>query len=169
MWQCGCTRREAWVILDQLSCAALYWDAHPGFRQAFRFLMETNLSELSAGRLEVVPYLLYANVDHVEGRGRAGAVLEVHRKFVDIQFTLSGEEEIGWRDFSTCREWQSAFDSARDIGFLRDAPLCWSRLPPGYFAVYFPSDAHAPLAGTGPLRKVVMKVAADWPHGRRES
>ena len=151
------------MILDRLDSANLYWGAHPGFRCAFRFLTETDLAALPAGRCEVIPNLLYANVDHVDGRGRAGAVLEVHRRFIDIQLTVSGLEEIGWRDFSTCKEWRAAFDSERDIGFLRDAPLSWTAVAPGYFGIYFPSDAHAPLAGVGPLRKVIMKIAVDWP------
>lgn len=151
------------VIVDHLSRANSYLGLHHGFPEAFRFLHETELAKLSAGRREVIPTLLYANVDHVDGRSRAGAALESHRRFIDIQFTVSGAEEIGWRDVATCTQPREAFDEARDIGFFRDAPLSWSAVPPDYFAIYFPSDAHAPLAGIGPLRKVIMKIAVDWP------
>jgi biofilm protein TabA len=34
--------------------------------------------------------------------------------------------------------------------------------PPGTFAIFFPEDAHAPMAGEGLIHKVVVKVAVDW-------
>lgn len=151
------------MILDQLNRANLYDELHDGFARAFRFLLEAELEGLPPGRREVVPNLLYANVDHMEGRGRSGAVLEAHRKFIDIQYTLSGAEEIGWRNLAACERPREAFDESRDIGFFRDPVVAWCAVPPGYFAIFFPSDAHAPLAGAGPLRKVIMKVAVDWP------
>lgn len=148
------------MILDKLENCSAYLKLHPHFAAAFRFLREEPLDSLPAGRRELVADVLYANVDHVVGRGREGAVLEVHRRFIDIQYTLSGEEEIGWRDLGACRRWVEPFDESRDIGFLSDKPLAWFAVPPGYFAIFFPEDAHAPLAGQGALRKVIMKIAA---------
>lgn len=151
------------MILDHLDRAGFYDELHDGFTQAFAFLKQTDLQALLPGRIELVKDLLYANVDHLDGRGREGAVLEAHRKFIDIQYTVSGPEEIGWRDLASCTQPREAFNEARDIGFFRDAPVAWAAVPPGYFCVLLPTDAHAPLAGTGPLRKVIMKVAVNWP------
>ncbi len=147
------------MLLVRLDQAARYAALHPGLADAFRFLRTTDLAALAPGRVELSPDRLYANIDRAEGRGRAGAALEIHRRFIDVQYTLAGMEEIGWRDLASCAEPEGAFDAGRDIGFFRDAPLSWIAAPPGYLAVFFPDDAHAPLAGTGPLRKVVMKVA----------
>ena len=147
------------MVIDQLDQLPLYAALHPGFPDAIRFLRETDLTTLPSGRIELQPNRLYAIVDFVEGRGRVGAILEVHRRFIDIQYTLAGVEEIGWRYLDTCIDPREPFDPDRDIGFFRDAPMSWNVVPPDYFAIYFPSDAHAPLAGLGPLRKVVMKVA----------
>jgi beta-galactosidase beta subunit len=47
---------------------------------------------------------------------------------------------------------------ANDIGFVKDQPTLWIPVPPGSFAVFFPEDGHAPLAGDGPLRKIVLKI-----------
>ena len=38
------------------------------------------------------------------------------------------------------------------------APTVWLPAPPGSIAVFFPEDLHAPLAGVGPLHKIVLKV-----------
>lgn len=94
-----------------------------------------------------------------QGRGRRNSPLEVHRRFIDIQYVISGNEVIGWRSFDSCKKSTSPFDDSRDIGFLADRPESWFRLSPGSFAVFFPTDAHAPLAGSGLVRKAVVKIA----------
>jgi beta-galactosidase beta subunit len=54
---------------------------------------------------------------------------------------------------------RSSYDAEKDIVFFDDAPETWFRVPAGSFAVFFPEDAHAPLAGEGEVRKVIVKVA----------
>lgn len=151
------------MILDRLDAWQTYRHLHPGFAAAFRFLTATDLGGLAPGRHDVLGEALHAKVDHVEGRTRDGAVLEAHRRFMDIQYTLSGAEEIGWSPAAECREVRQAYDESRDIGFFADRPQQWIAVPPGHFAVFFPQDAHAPLGGEGTLRKVIMKIAVDWP------
>jgi beta-galactosidase beta subunit len=43
-----------------------------------------------------------------------------------------------------------------------DRPELYFTLPPGCFVVFFPSDAHAPLAGNGKVLKAVVKIAVKW-------
>lgn len=151
------------MILDRLDAWQTYVHLHPGFPAAFRFLAATDLAGLAPGRHDLRGEALYAKVDHMAGRGRGGAVLEAHRRFIDIQYTLSGAEEMGWLPAALCRQVRQAYDESRDIAFFADEPRQWIAVPSGYFAVFFPQDAHAPLGGEGELRKVIMKVAVDWP------
>jgi YhcH/YjgK/YiaL family protein len=146
------------VILDTLANSGAYVALHPLFAPAFEFLRATDLRSLASGRHAIDGDRLFVSIDHVEGRGRAAARLEAHRRYIDIQLTVDGFEEIGWRPLSTCRI-PSPFDPGRDIGFFDDPPETWLALPSGHFAVFFPDDAHAPLAGDGPLVKAVVKVS----------
>lgn len=150
------------MILDHLSNIQKYVRCHPGFAQAFELLAQPHWAKQPAGRYEIIAQKLYISVDEARGRGRAGAVLEAHRAFVDIQVIVSGCEEIGWRDTASCKRMRGAFDPDRDMAFYDDEPHSWLVVPEGYFAIFFPTDAHAPLAGTGAVRKIVVKVAADW-------
>jgi YhcH/YjgK/YiaL family protein len=104
-------------------------------------------------------------VENVTGKGREGARLEAHRKYIDVQYVIPGQptanEELGWRPTATCEK-SAKFDEAKDIGYIDDQPQLWFTLPAGYFVVFFPSDAHAPLAGKGDVRKAVVKVAVNW-------
>jgi biofilm protein TabA len=147
------------VILDDLSQSSRYAALHPSFERAFEFLTRTDLASLAPGRHAIDGQRLYVSIDHAEGRGRERARLESHRRYIDIQVTIAGTEEIGWRSLATCSP--ISFDPERDVGFMPEAPESWFTLTPGLFAIFFPDDAHAPLAGQGPVRKAIVKVWAD--------
>jgi YhcH/YjgK/YiaL family protein len=147
------------VILDDLACAARYHALHPGFREGFAFLSRPGLVDLESGKYEIDGDRLFALVNRDPGRGRAGARLEAHRKYIDIQYLAGGSEEIGWLPTPECRQVSEPYDADRDIMFFADAPAAWVNLPVGKFMIFYPQGAHAPLASTGDNVKVVIKVA----------
>ena len=149
------------MILDTIHLASRYATLHPAFEQAFRFLAQGDLNTLAPGRYELDGANLYANVEQTEGRGKETARLEAHREYIDIQFVLSGVEIIGWKACMDCAEDKQGYDMERDIEFFTDKPDVWLQVNPGQFVILFPEDAHAPLAGTGSVAKVVVKVLAD--------
>lgn len=149
------------MILDTLESAARYEKLNSHFAAAFRWLRQADPSKLSPGRQEVDGDRLYVLVDHKDGRGRAGAKLERHQKYIDIQLTTLGCDEIGWSPAAQCRTAAGAFDAAKDIGRYDDAPQSWVSVPVGTFAIFFPEDGHAPLGGQGPIRKLIAKVAVE--------
>lgn len=150
------------MILDRISEAGRYTAAHRWFGEAFRFLGRSDLATIPAGRVDIDGPRVYALIMDVEGKGRDSARLETHRKYVDIQYVVSGLDVMGWRCASGGMAGEG-YDEAKDIEFHRTAPAEWFDVPAGYFAVFFPADAHAPLAGKGPVRKVVVKVLAREP------
>jgi biofilm protein TabA len=151
------------VILDTLAHAARYAPMHAGFARAFEFLATADLDALPPGRREIDGDRIYVSIDHTEGRGEDGARLEVHRRYIDIQYTIAGDELIGWMPLARCAAPDGAFDEAKDVGFFADRPSTWAAVPPGSFTIFFPHDAHAPLAGQGRLRKAIVKVAVVAP------
>lgn len=131
---------------------------HPVFADAFAFLQSAEPAKLPPGPHDRDGFT--AVVIHTEGKGTGGAPLEFHRRDIDVHVTLSGHDEIGWRPLSLCAASDAPFDTDRDIGFVDDPPDLWIPVPPGRFAIFFPEDGNAPLAGTGAVRKIVLKVAA---------
>lgn len=150
------------MILDVVASEERLKQAHPGFGAALQYLRSTNLVQLPDGRQEIDGLRLYAMVMRGQGRGQAGAKLELHHRYIDIQYSVAGSEIIGWKPASSCRDPEQVYDERRDLQFFRDAPDCWVTVPPGSFAIFFPEDAHAPMASTGPVHKLVLKVAVDW-------
>jgi YhcH/YjgK/YiaL family protein len=147
------------MVLDTLANAQRYTALHPAFARAFAFLSSVDLDALPTGRNEIDGDRMFVILDRQDGRGRDGARLEAHRRYIDIQYTMAGEEEIGWTPLASCAAQDGAFDETKDIAFFRDAPSAWLRVSPGSFAVFFPEDAHAPLAGRGALVKAIVKIA----------
>jgi len=146
------------MILDDLAAAERVVPLHPAFARAFAFLRNPETAALAPGKIELDGRNLYAVVMAETGRGRDESPLEAHRDYIDIQCALAGEETIGWSPLSACRRERKPYDPAKDIVFYEEAPESWFAVPPGRFAVFFPADAHAPLAGRGPIRKVVVKI-----------
>jgi YhcH/YjgK/YiaL family protein len=158
------------MILDKLNAADRYSSLHPAFARAFMFLREAKWEDLlstapnaerHSTRHPLDGERMYVSIDHLQGRGREGARLEAHRRYIDIQFTIEGHEEIGWKPLGDCAATAGAFDAARDVTFFSDRPDSWLSLPAGHFAIFFPEDAHAPLAGRGTLKKAIVKIAID--------
>ena len=145
------------MIIDRLEFADRYVSMHPQFGAAFRFLRQLNAQELPAGRVEIDGDGLFAINEQTLGRGAGATRIEHHRRYIDIQYVVSGEETIGWRDTATCSEPDGNFDSSRDVGFFLDPPLFSAKIPAGCFAIFLPEDGHAPLQGTEAVHKVVIK------------
>jgi biofilm protein TabA len=166
------------MLLDRLEQADRYASLHGGLAAGFYFLRRVMTEGAATGRYELDGERLFAIVSQDEGRGRGAVKLESHRRYIDIQMplpllaegdtsgtpspSLSADEVIGWRAVADCREVETSYDEARDIAFYRDAAETWLTLPPGVFAVFFPDDAHAPLAGHGSVLKAIVKVALNW-------
>jgi YhcH/YjgK/YiaL family protein len=152
------------MILDQLENAERYFPMHAGFRAAFEYLRATDFSGLSAGRHEVDGERLFLVMNRTQGRGRAASKLEAHRRYIDIQYTLEGPEEIGWRPTGTCAMVETPYHEQNDYAFFTDPSEAWVTVAAGRFAMFYPGDAHAPLAAPPEraLVKAVMKVAVDW-------
>ena len=149
------------MIFDVLTNADRYEALHPLFPKAFAFLRETDLMALAPGRYPIEGEALFAIIEETDGRARADARLECHRKYIDIQLVLQGTDEMGWKPLCDCREPVAEYSDKRDIRFFFDAPASWVTVPAGAYCVFFPEDAHAPLVGTGSIRKVVLKIAVN--------
>ncbi len=147
------------MILSTLSQSSRYAALHPLFPQAFDFIRDTNLDVLTPGVHQIVEGKLFAIVEHLDGRTREAAKLEAHRKHIDIQMVLNGDETMGWKTLSECKDPLAEYSIERDIIFFGDEPASWVQVPPGCFCIFFPEDAHAPLVGNGKIRKVIFKIA----------
>ena len=146
------------MIIDRLDEARRYFPLHPLFPRAFEILGKPDLPTLQAGKHPIEGDRLYLVIALDEGAGTEWAVLEAHRKYIDIQFVIEGTDMIGWKPVRECTNVSQPYDASKDVELYGGSPHSWTPVSGPGFAVYFPCDAHAPLGGTGRLRKAIMKV-----------
>jgi biofilm protein TabA len=147
------------MIIDHIGNLLCYRAVHPLFPKAIDFLLRADTASLEPGRHEIDGDRVYALAMETRGGGKRRARLETHRKYIDIQYTLSGEDIIGWSNVLDCRIDSLGYQERKDVAVYMDRPCVWTTVRPRFFAIFFPQDAHAPLAGGGRLAKVVVKVA----------
>jgi len=150
------------MILGRLESAERWERVHPGFAAGFAFLRRADLGELPPGRHEIDGARLFAVVIRGQGKSKDRAKLEVHRKFIDIQYSVMNADVIGWKPAGECRKPEQPFNVEKDVQLFLDPPDSWMTVPAGCFGIYFPEDGHAPQAAEGAVHKVVVKVAVDW-------
>jgi YhcH/YjgK/YiaL family protein len=149
------------MIIDSLENAEGYYDRHPAFAEAFAFLKHSNIAELPVADYPLNGDHLFCSISNGPGRTRAEAILEAHRRYIDIQYVIAGPEEMGWRRTGDCQKVHTPYDSERDVCFFEDTPDRWTVIESGFFVIFLPEDAHAPLVGQGSIHKAVVKVAVE--------
>ncbi len=150
------------MIYDTLAHLSRYEGIHPGVMKGLKFLAETDFSKLPDGRAEIDGDNVFANLMTVQTKP-VNDTPEAHRKYIDIQYLISGKETIGVGPLEDMTEEVKA-NPAGDIWFYH-GELCPVTIGDGRFVVLFPGDAHAPgiaMGTSAAVRKVVVKVLADW-------
>lgn len=153
--------KEEHLIADRLENAEKYFSLSPAFERAFAFLRQNDLADLPQGRHDIDGDRLYCIISAAPGKGRSGARLEIHQKYIDIQYVIAGADAMGWTPLATCALPDGPFDVDKDIAFFKDEPQIWADISAGAFAIFFPDDAHAPMGGDGMIHKAIIKVAVE--------
>lgn len=153
------------MIIDTLTNRALYGALHPRIATALEYLAATDLSQLDKGVYELEGKALFAIVSDYSTVTRGTEPFEVHRKYIDVQYIVSGEEEFGYLPLPQQQTPCTAYDSSRDFEEFsysqNQARASYVALRSGMFALFFPNDAHMPcchLDGESRVKKVVIKV-----------
>jgi YhcH/YjgK/YiaL family protein len=160
---CSLSVREANVsersLKGHIENTAAFHSLHPAMDEVFLFLRNVDRASLTSEKTALDGDRVFYFYSASDARPAEAAPLEAHRRYIDIQYLLDGEERIGWKPVAGCAHVRDPYDEEKDIAFFSDAPSKWIDLRPGDFAVFFPEDAHAPLVGTGRIEKIVVKIA----------
>jgi len=146
------------MIIDTLSNASKYHSVHPRFAKAFEFILKQDLEKVEPGKYPIDGTDLHASVSLKNGVKAAEAKFEAHNNYIDIQVCPAGSEELGWKPRNTCKDPIGEYNTEKDVIFYSDRPDTYFELKAGQFAIFFPEDVHAPMIGTGPIKKLVVKV-----------
>ena len=148
------------MIIDTLSNAEKYFCIHPLFKKAFEYINSQKPDTIEPGRYEIDTDLLKAIVSDKPGMTMEESVakFECHDKHIDIQLCINGTEKIGWKPRENCLQQKGEYNPEKDVLFFNDAPDMFFQLTNNQFAIFFPTDVHAPMIGDGAIKKMVIKV-----------
>jgi YhcH/YjgK/YiaL family protein len=146
------------MILDKLENLAQYQSLHPSFPIIIDFLQTHNLESLSTGKISLKEDDLYINVDENKKKTKKEALLEAHRKYIDIQIPIDNSECIGYSPMVNCHIIHTPYQKDKDYIFFKDKPQNYIYVQPGEFTIFFPSDGHAPAISENGLKKIVIKI-----------
>lgn len=146
------------MIYDSLKHLEAYKGIHPGVYRGLKLLTETDFSTLEEKRYEVDGDNLFFSIQAYDSKP-VNDTPEAHRKYIDIQFLISGAEKIGVAPLEEMTEEVEARPEG-DIWFYH-GPTDEITLTGDRFAVFFPGDTHAPCIAVDqpiPCRKCIIKV-----------
>ena len=149
------------MIVDRIQNGKAY-PMGKAWQLAFEFLLSLK-PDAEEKKYHVQGDDIFAMVMSYETRPPDTAVLETHRKYLDIQTVITGGEGIAWfpKDELIIKQ---PYDELKDVEFYHHPNSSFARMDvfPGIFVALFPHDAHMPslMLGNTPecIKKVVVKV-----------
>ncbi len=139
----------------QYAANKIYWD------KAFSFLKEHTLTTLSTGKHPIDGTNVFATVTEDPSKDFDKTQWESHRKYIDLQCVITGEEKMGKYPFLKLTV-TKPYDETRDVANYSGDGKIYD-IKAGSFIIFFPADAHRPNitpGGNKPVKKIVIKVLA---------
>ena len=146
------------MILDTLENYQLYNAINERIAKGFDFLRTTDLDSLPSGKHDIEGDTIFALVQEYQTKPLEDCKLESHKKYIDIQYVIRGEEMMG----ITTQNNQKIIEvnEEKDYTFY-EGTTSLVRVSKGMFTIFFPDDLHQPCVQTktiSEVKKVVIKV-----------
>ena len=150
------------MIKDKLENATIYYNLSENIQKGLTWLKDADFNNISDGKYNIDEDKVFASVQTYKTKD--DAKYEAHRKYIDIQYMISGKELVGVLDIAKCKTCD-AYDENSDLEFLETSVKDeFQNLREGEFLILYPHDAHKPSIADGEktiVKKVVVKVAID--------
>lgn len=131
-------------------------------RTGLDYLAKTDFAGIAAGKHEIVGSDIFVALSDYTTDSKENKKLEAHVKYIDIQYIVSGTENIGYGDMEPGLTVKEDKLAEKDVIFYQAVPNETElKLTSGMYAVFFPWDVHRPgctAGGPEPVRKAVVKV-----------
>lgn len=147
------------MIFDRIENRAAY-ASFPGLARALDYLAGLTLENGPAEKTQLDGDNLIYNPLSLPTKPAEDCVFETHRTYIDVHYTLSGQERITIGNPLTATE-TKAYSEENDTAYYTCSAASSCVSTPGCFMVCFPWDIHRTVEqveSSCDLRKVVMKV-----------
>jgi len=147
--------------INKREFAISYFKNKDSWDIAFNYLKITDLQSLELGRHVIDSDNVFALVNEYLTKEEDEVLFETHRKYVDVQYLISGIELMSITHESNKVEILIPYDEEIDKEFLAVGESSHYVATPERFFIFFPPDLHRTdikINENSPVKKVVVKV-----------
>lgn len=150
------------MILDIIENAGRYLHLSDGINHALNYILKNDLSKITPGRYEIDADRLVMMVFEFEASNTNESRLEGHRRYIDLQYWVNGSELMG-HEILKSQPVLEAYNDKTDCVF-HHCNATFTRLSPGMFVVYYPTDLHTAVVdplSKEKVKKIVFKILVE--------
>jgi YhcH/YjgK/YiaL family protein len=150
--------------INKAALAKAYFKNSDRWNKAFAFLKDNDLTKLELKRYDLDGDNLFVTISEYKTKNPEDARFEAHKKYIDIQYVVTGSEMIGIAPRTPQDSVLQKYDATKDIEFLSVKKPLIVKATPAKFFIFFPEDAHRPSVKeetNALVRKAVVKIKID--------
>ncbi|HOJ12028.1 MAG TPA: YhcH/YjgK/YiaL family protein [Clostridiales bacterium] len=148
------------MVIDSIQNVFRYYGMGDTIKLALELLSETDFSKLQPGKYEVDGSNLYYMVQNYKTRNIDECIWEAHKKYIDIQYIVDGQENIGYSNINQLAV-KKQYDEISDAVLLEGSGSIFT-INSGFFVIFNPEDAHMPCISSNNnlsnVKKIVVKI-----------
>jgi YhcH/YjgK/YiaL family protein len=151
------------MIYDNLRNANIYFPLGEKIQKALTYLQTTDFRSMEPGIYDIEGTDVYATISDYASKPLSSGKWEGHKKYIDIQYIVSGTEKIGFTEPMKVIPLDE-YNPIKDCTIYKGEGSFIS-LEEKHFCILFPTDIHMPgiaIHIPKPVRKVVVKVSMDY-------
>jgi biofilm protein TabA len=157
-WKNGLTL-DVHPSVNEVEFAEQYHKNQAEWDKAFAFMRDRDLSSLKPGKYAIDGDNVYAMITDAPSKTFEQSAWESHRKYIDLQYVIRGQEKIGVVPLSKATV-SKPYDETKDFAHYT-AEGEYYIAKPGTFFLFFPGDVHRPnikVDGYDVVKKLVIKI-----------
>ena len=112
------------MIIDKIENCGQYYGMHKNFQRAFEAIKNALDKDMPVGKYEIDGADLFISVQEYNTKLEENARFEAHRKYIDIQYIVSGEEVVEVTDISKTSV-ETEYNEAKDMEFYTPNGRVW--------------------------------------------
>ena len=147
--------------IDTLSFAEHYKRYPERWKLAFDYLSNVKKDSLIVGK-KFLSEDVFVSVDEYRTKKKEDVLFESHRRYIDLQYVIEGEEYIGFSHYPVKEV--VPYNVERDITFYNANIEQLLKADAGHFFIFFPTDLHQPCIAAEQckrVKKIVIKIRID--------
>lgn len=131
------------------------------WQAAFEFLKKGNFDKMQLGKYDLPSAGTYAIISEYTTKEANSSYFEAHRKYIDIQYLVSGKEYVVLTSLDDKQEIIHPYDHENDYELFQKSDEKFLLADKNTLFVFFHSDGHKPgikVNESELVRKIVVKI-----------